>query len=175
MRESLNAKVAHSDDIWRSRGSGTRGLAGHDVHQGLVSRRASDTDKQGAADKEQTESEVHRLEGILDIDSRTDGFRRYHRNILGSDNSEAGGPEGSQEAFKAAQGAGAQIFHKRARVVPVAETVGIMLRIPAHHRDEGEEEQREDQNDLSAGEPEFGFTVRSHSKNIDGSIHDTQC
>jgi hypothetical protein len=34
------------------------------------------------------------------------------------------------------------------------------------HSDEGEKEQGEDQNDLSAGQPEFGFTISFDSQDV---------
>ena len=48
----------------------------------------------------------------------------------------------------------------------MVEPVRMVLRISADHSDEGEEEQREDQNDLSSRQPEFGFSVRLDSKDV---------
>lgn len=42
-----------------------------------------------------------------------------------------------------------------------------MLRVSAHHGDECEEEQGEDQDDLATGEPEFSFTVGFDCQNIE--------
>jgi hypothetical protein len=42
-----------------------------------------------------------------------------------------------------------------------------MLRVSAHHGDEGEEEQGEDQDDFASGEPKFSFTVGFDCQNVE--------
>lgn len=44
-----------------------------------------------------------------------------------------------------------------------------MLRVAANHCDEGEEEQGEDQDDLAAGQPEFGLAVGSDGQDINSA------
>lgn len=39
--------------------------------------------------------------------------------------------------------------------------------VAANHGDEGEKEQREDQDDLTTGQPEFSFAVRPHGQNVE--------
>jgi hypothetical protein len=54
-------------------------------------------------------------------------------------------------------------------MLPVAEAVRIFLWVAAAHGDEGEREHDEDQDDLAAGQPEFGFT-----EDLDGEdVEDT--
>lgn len=50
----------------------------------------------------------------------------------------------------------------------MAETVGVALRVTSDHRNEGECEEDEDQNQFASGEPEFSLPVET-----DG--HDIQC
>ena len=48
----------------------------------------------------------------------------------------------------------------------MAEAISIMGGVSTNHSDEGEKEQGEDQNDLSAGQPEFGFTISFDSQDV---------
>lgn len=52
----------------------------------------------------------------------------------------------------------------------VSETVGIVLWIAADHSDKGEKEERDDEYNLAAREPELSFAVCSDSKNIDDTV-----
>ena len=42
-----------------------------------------------------------------------------------------------------------------------------MFRVSAHHGNEGEEEQGEDQDDLATGEPKFSFTIGFDCQDIE--------
>jgi hypothetical protein len=53
--------------------------------------------------------------------------------------------------------ASSDLFGRLALPLSVLNTMGG---VSTNHSDEGEKEQGEDQNDLSAGQPEFGFTIR---------------
>jgi hypothetical protein len=55
-------------------------------------------------------------------------------------------------------------------VLPVAEPVGIVLRVAANHGDEGEGEDDEDQDDFAARQPELGFTEDLNGKNVEDTI-----
>lgn len=55
-------------------------------------------------------------------------------------------------------------------VAPVAETIRIFLGISAAHCDEGEGEHNEDQDDLAAGQPEFGFAEDLDGKDVEDTV-----
>ncbi len=42
---------------------------------------------------------------------------------------------------------------------PIAEAIGVVFRVAAHHRDEGEEGQPNDEQDLENGEDELSFSI----------------
>lgn len=52
-------------------------------------------------------------------------------------------------------------------MVPVAESVGVMLGIAADHGDEGEGEDDEDQQNLAARKPELGFAISFDCEDIE--------
>ena len=52
-------------------------------------------------------------------------------------------------------------------MLPVPESIRIFLWVTADHCDEGEGEHNEDQDDLAAGEPEFGFAEDLDGKNVE--------
>jgi hypothetical protein len=54
-------------------------------------------------------------------------------------------------------------------MLPIAETIYIMLGIAANHGDEGEEEQREDQDDLASREPELSLAIGFDCKNVNAT------
>lgn len=169
MRESRNAEVIHGHHIWGRGRSHATFITGDNGLQGWIPSRANNGDGQSAADEEDAESNVNHLEGALNVGSRTLRFSGDHRDVFRTNDGEARGPEGSQKALKATKGPGIKIFQERARVVEVAEAVRVMFRVPTNHRDEGEEEQGEDQDNLAAGKPEFSFTVRFDGQNVDGA------
>jgi hypothetical protein len=55
-------------------------------------------------------------------------------------------------------------------VLPVAEAVRIFLRVAAAHGDEGEGEHDEDQDDLTAGQPKFGFTEDLDGEDVENTV-----
>ena len=50
------------------------------------------------------------------------------------------------------------------------EAIGVVLRVATNHGDEGEEEQDEDQEDLSCGQPELGLAKGRDGENINQPI-----
>jgi hypothetical protein len=53
------------------------------------------------------------------------------------------------------------------RAVPVAESVGIILRVSSAHSHEREREHNGHQEDLSSREPKLCFAVDSDSQNVE--------
>jgi len=160
VREDLDAQVAHRNDIRRrSSGATATSRAENDVDQCGIVVSNDDTNAQRAENEEDAESPVDGLERSLDVYPGPLGFGRNHRNILGTDDSEGGGPQCGEEALKPTQVSCCVVFGHWAGVPPVAESVGILFRVATAHGDEREGEQHKDQNDLSSGEPEFGFSV----------------
>jgi len=47
------------------------------------------------------------------------------------------------------------------------EAIGIVSRVAAHHGDEREREEQEDQNDLATRQPEFSFAICTDSQDVD--------
>lgn len=52
----------------------------------------------------------------------------------------------------------------------MAEAICIMVGVPADHCDEGEKEQGEYQDHLTAGKPELGFTVGFDRQDIENTV-----
>lgn len=58
---------------------------------------------------------------------------------------------------------------ENARILPIAESVRILLGVSTDHSDEGETVEDQDQKHLSARQPELGFTVCLNSEDITGT------
>jgi hypothetical protein len=50
---------------------------------------------------------------------------------------------------------------------PIAESIGVVLRVTADHGDECEEEEDENKDNFSAGEPEFGLAISFYCKAVE--------
>lgn len=176
MGEDANTQISHGNDIGRGT-SGAVAAASNDFDQSWVARVANNTHSQGSADEEDAKTDIDHLERSLDVDSGAFGLGGDHGDVLGTDNSEGSRGETGEEALESPQTTRTDVFAECATVLPVAETVRIVLGISTHHGDEGEEEEGEDQDDLAAREPELGLTVRSHGQDVDGAIGDklAQC
>lgn len=59
-------------------------------------------------------------------------------------------------------------------MLPVSESVRIFLRVSADHGNEGEGEHDEDQDDLSAGQPEFGFSEDFDGEDVEDTMWSSQ-
>ena len=59
------------------------------------------------------------------------------------------------------------MFVKRAGSFPVSETEAILERITTQHGDECEDDESNNQENLSKGEPEFGFSVPLYCEEVD--------
>lgn len=165
--QDCDAHVGHSNDIRRGTSS-ARSTTSNDSDQLWVSVAANNADSERTSNEEEHETEIDRLERRLDVDTRSLRLCSDHGDVFGTDDRESSGPQSSQEAFESSSSAFAQVLGKGTRrALPVAETVRITLRVTAYHGDKGEEEQTNDQNDLAAGKPEFGLTVRLDGENID--------
>lgn len=171
--ENTDTHVAHADDIRRRRGGRAASLPHNNCCQPRVTSRAHDSNRQRPADEEDTEADIDRLESVLDVDTRASSLGGDHGDILGADNGKGGRPQRPKKAFKATQSTGVKILHKSPGVVPVAESVGFTLRVSADHGDKGEEEERENQDDLATGEPELGFTVGANRQNVQEADRET--
>lgn len=57
-------------------------------------------------------------------------------------------------------------------MLPVAESVCVVLGVATDHCDEGEGEHNEDQDDLAARQPEFSFAEDFDCKNVEDAIED---
>lgn len=167
MRKTANLEVLHGNDI--RRGSSGTLTSREDVNELGVVVGENNTNAEGAEDEESTETEVDGLEGVLDVDTGTLGLTSDHGNVLRTDNTERSSPERTKETFKATKISIAVAVHW-ARVAPVAESVGVLERVATDHGDKGEEVEDQDQNDLSTGEPKFGFTVGLDSENIASTV-----
>ncbi len=165
-RKDVDAHVLHGNHI-RRRGGRTRTSTQHDIRQFRVSGVTNDAHGQGSTDEEDAEPQVHHLEGGFDIDSWAFGLGGDHGDILGPDDGEQGRRQGGQKAFEASQVPSGDVFAKSRAVVEMSKPVGVTARVPSDHGDEGEEEKGEDQDDLAARQPEFGFTICSNSQDID--------
>ena len=55
-------------------------------------------------------------------------------------------------------------------MLPVAEAVCIALGVATAHGDECEAEHDEDQDDLTAGQPEFGFTEDLDGEHVEDTV-----
>ena len=166
VREDLDIQVPHSNDVWRGCGTAVASL-GHNLLEGWVAGAADDADGQRTNDEEDTESGVDHLEGALDVDSGALRLGGDHGDVLGTDDGERGRPQCGQEAFEFGECARfSKVWLESIATSEVTEAVGVALRVTADHGDEGEEEQREDQNDLAAGKPELSLSVCFDSENV---------
>lgn len=158
VRQTRNPHVLHGDDVGRSSSSsGSALLARDDGLQGGINGAKDNTDSEGSSHEEKSKSPVDSLESVLDVDTRASSLSSNHGKVLGTSDTERSRPQSSEETLELAERAGASVLFECV-VLPVAETVGIVLGVAADHGDEGEGEDDEDQDDLTAGQPELGFT-----------------
>lgn len=170
MWQSGDTHVSHGDNVRRSSGSaGAARFAGDNGSQGRVRRTQNNSDEQGTSHEEDCETPVDRLESVLNVSTRTPCFAGDHGKVFGSSDAEGGRPQSSAKAFELAKGASASVLFESI-VLPVAEAIRIFLRVAAAHCDEGEGEHNEDQDDLAAGQPEFGFTEDLDGKDVEDTV-----
>jgi hypothetical protein len=174
MRETSDAHVCHGDNVRGGSGSsGTALLTRDDGLQGGVDGAEDDTDSEGTSHEEKGKSPVDSLESVLDVDAGTSGLSGDHGEVLGTSHTERGGPQSSEETLELAGGPSASVLFEGI-VLPVTETVGIVLRVAANHGDECEGEDDEDQDDFAAGQPELGFTEDLDGKNVEDTGKSSQ-
>lgn len=75
--------------------------------------------------------------------------------------------EALEKPKEPAQITGVVEFGKSARVLPVLEAEPLAKWIPAQHRDEGEEDQGDNQDDLPQCGPELALAVPLHGEQVD--------
>jgi len=174
MRQTGHAHVLHGNNVGRGGSSSRSALRTRDDGlQGGVDRAKDNTDSEGASHEEESESPVDSLEGVLDVDTGASGLSGDHGKVLGTSDTERGGPQSSEETLELAKRAGASVLFEGI-VLPVTETVGIVLRVAADHGDEGEGEDDEDQDDFAARQPEFGFTKDLDGKDVEETNQSSQ-
>ena len=148
MRQHGDTQIPHCDDVRRGCSRTRSALrAAQDINERLVVVRDHDANAKGAENEEESVSPVDCLERIFDVDARASGFTGNHGDVLGAYHAERCSPESTEKALKSAETAGSDIFGKSAWIAPIAESISVMFGITSHHRDEGEKEQHEDQND----------------------------
>lgn len=161
----------HGNDIRRgSSGTGSTFVSRKNAHKSGVVVGDDNTDSQRTANEEDGKSSVHSLERSLNKDAWSLSLTSNHGQVLRSDDGEGRTPETAEESLKSTEGASRSVLSERSRVLPVTEPVGVVLGVSTNHRHECEGEQEEDENDLSAGQPEFGFTVCADSKDVDQEV-----
>lgn len=89
MGQATNTEVLHGDNIRGGRRVSGATTSKVDVGQLGIIMRTCDAHCQSAKDEKDTKPVVHSFEGVLDIDTRSLGFSRYHGDILGTDDSES--------------------------------------------------------------------------------------
>jgi hypothetical protein len=167
MRQTSDTHVGHGNNVGRgSSSSGSALLTRDDGLQGRVDGAENNTNGKGTSHEEKSESPVDSLESVLDINAGTSGLTSDHGEVLGTSDTERGGPQSGAETFELAEGSGASVLFEGV-VLPVTETVGIVLRVAANHSDKGEGEDDEDQDDLTTGQPKLGFTEDFDGKNVE--------
>ncbi|KAG9701357.1 putative amino acid permease, partial [Aureobasidium melanogenum] len=148
--ESSDSHLLHGDDIGRgSSGTSTALDSSDNVDKHGVLRGANDAGSEGTTDEEDTETPVDGLECGLDVSAGALGLSRNHGDILWADNTERRGPKSSEESFESTKSALASEFLESFSVFPVAEAIGVVLRVTADHGDECEREEDENKNDFS--------------------------
>lgn len=145
-----DAEVAHGDDVRRGRGgAGPVAVARDHPDQGRVVVRHHDGHRQRAADEEEGEAGVGRLESVLEVPPRHLALARHHGYVLGADDGEGRAPQRPQEPLEPAQVPARDVLGERPRLGPVAEAVGVVPRVAAAHGHQREEEDDEEQEHLA--------------------------
>lgn len=138
MRQATNTHVLHGDNVRRgSSSSGSARFTSDDTSQSSISRAEDNTNCHRASHEEQCESEVDSLEGVLDVNARASGFGRDHRDVFRTSDTERCGPESSTEALELTESSSTSPLFEGV-VLPVAESVCVVLRVTTDHGDEGE-------------------------------------
>ena len=87
---------------------------------------------------------------------------------LDTNEAERGVDERGQEAEEVACRTGdTVVVCPRSRVIPVAESNGIAVRTAACSNDNGDNNQAKEAEDLDGTSKDFGFTIESHTHQID--------
>jgi hypothetical protein len=150
VRETLDAKVGHGNNIGRRSSVASTTSTEVDVIESRVVVSTTDANSQSTDDEEDAESVVDGLEGALDGKGRALGLSGDHGDILGAYNSEGSAEKSGEESFKTALVTLAEVCSKGAGVGEVSEAVGIVLGVTTAHGDEGKGKEEEDENELSS-------------------------
>lgn len=170
VRQNIDAEVLHRNDIRRGTSTGLSTFAKVDLLEGGVVGGEDDANSQRSENEEETESVVNGLEGGLDVDARSLGFGRDETDVLGSDNCETRAPQSGKEAFEATFTPFAPVGEEGLGLCKMTESISIPLGVATAHGDEGEAEQNQDEENLSTGEPKFGFTIVADSEDVEKTI-----
>lgn len=104
VRQTRNAHVLHGDNVGRG-GSSSRSalLTRNDGLQGGVDGAKHNADGEGASHEEKSESPVDSLESVLDVDTGASSLSSDHGKVLGTSDTERGGPQSSEETLELAE------------------------------------------------------------------------
>lgn len=170
MGKDSNTQVAHGDNVGRGgSGAGAFRRAGEDGQQGAIVVRDDDAHAQGAADKEEGEAGVGRLEGGLEICARQLRLARHHGDVFGPDNSKGSAPHGTKEAFESTEVAGRNVLGESTGILPITKTVRVVFGVAADHGNECKGKDDTEEGNLSGGQPELGLSVPLDGKHVDGA------
>lgn len=167
--QNRDGKIPHGDDIRGSGGSSSSFTTIVYFIELLVVPRDDNAGAEGSKDEEDAVPPVHSLVSVLDVRSRTLGLASNHANVLGANDAEGGSPECSQKSLELSFGTWCHVLAHCSWVIPISEAIGVLFRIAAHHGNEGEAVEHEDQDDFASREPELGFSIGLNSKDIASS------
>ena len=171
--QPIDTEVVHSNDIWRSRSStAATEVSRDDSDEHRISVGNDDTASEGTSNEEDGEASVHGLERALDVDSWPLRLGSDHGNVLWTDDSEGGRPETCKEALEASKCASSSVLSEGVWRSPVAEAIGVVVWVTTDHRDESKGEEQEDQDNLSARQPELSLSVSLDSKAVEKAVED---
>ena len=116
-------------------------------------------------------SPEHSANSLGDVLARVGGLTSGNSDHFDTSVREGRVNERGPETGEATSVAGTDVFLHRT-LFPVPETATIMVRRTAEHNDKRDDEQAQDSDDLDTGEDELGFSVDTHSEDIQGDDDD---
>lgn len=167
--EVLDAGHFNGDDEGRGSGgalvAGRTALGGGDEDLAVVGHAHSE--EEDGEDVEDDDTPEGQLDGAGNVAARVLGFANSDTDQLGSQESEDGSDHGGPDGEETAPAAGGNVGVERARIVPVAETNGVLALDTAAGDADEENEEADDDDDFDRGQPELEFTEESDAEVVD--------
>lgn len=169
MRKHTDAKVLNSNDP--RTGSSTGGAVGQGPHEPGIPGAADDADTEDADKVESDETVKDELGNTGDGAPRVHNLAGGQGDHVGTGNGESSIDDNLPPAEEPPSVALRQVRVYVVAIAPVPEAVDVVLRVPAGHGDDGEDDEAEQQDDLCGRHDELALAIPLYGHDVE---HDAQ-